>query len=180
MQAGTAHWPLGHILHSVPKLEHSSAYLQYELVLPQVSLHWLLKQPNLAQLPSSHGVQLGGGVPQSEVLMHLAAPQVKEPKGAQAPSLSQNVAFHSAHPLASHTWHGKPHETPMQLVGVPHAGFEARQTPIWQLLIAQCCPSSQVMQPISRMTHSSSEAHVAGQPAGFDMQAPFTQKLSQA
>jgi len=149
-------------------------------VLPQVSLHSLLKQPNLAQLPSSHGVQLGGGAPQSAVLMHLAAPQVNEPKGAQKPSLSQNVAFHSAHPLASHTWHGKPHETPVQLVGVPHTGFAVRQTPIWQLLVVQRCPSSQLMQLRSCMTHSSSEAHVAGQPAGFDMQLPFTQKLSQA
>jgi len=91
----------------------------------------LSKQPNLAQLPSSHAVQLGGGVPQSALLAHLAAPQVNEPKGAQTPSSSQNVLFHSAHPfMASHCWHGRPHETPAQLVGIPHTGLEVRQTPI--------------------------------------------------
>ena len=149
--------------------------------MPQVSLHSLLKQPNLAQLPSSHGVQLGGGAPQSALLMHLATPQVKEPEGAQTPSSSQNVAFHSRHPLvASHTWHGAPHETPTQLVGIPHASFEVRQTPIWQLLVVQCWPSSQVMQAKSLTVHSASEAHVDGQPDFFDTQLPFTQKLSQA
>jgi hypothetical protein len=63
---------------------------------------------------------------------------------------------------------------------MPQTGFELRQTPIWQVLVGQCSPSSQLTQALSWTTHSASEAQVEGQPAGFDTQAPFTQKLSQA
>jgi hypothetical protein len=90
MQAGTAHLPLGHSLHSVPKLAHSSAYLQIGGAPVQLSLHSLSKQPKVAQLPSPQGEQVGGGAPQSELLMHFVEPQLVGPAW-QTPSPLQKA-----------------------------------------------------------------------------------------
>jgi len=63
------------MLHSPASAVHSSGYLHCTPELGQLNLHSLLMQSKRAQLPSAHGVQLGGGSPQSVLVMQLATPQ---------------------------------------------------------------------------------------------------------
>jgi hypothetical protein len=72
IQAGTAHFPVGHIVHWPSKNpRHSSVYLHCRLEVGQFQAHLLFTQSKPAQLPSTHGVQMGGGVPQSIDVWHL-------------------------------------------------------------------------------------------------------------